>query len=445
MSESIHLVAPANGLRLAVGIDVARYGHHATLLKLDAQSGLIDEAAPKFRFEESRSGFNKLATALERLHQRYPQTTLNVRLDVAGQYGANLVHFLRALPLPLEISIGNPARNKSYREALLSAAKSDPAESYTMARFALVERPAPAQFPTSAMTDMRELAARLLAITRRQTHHANQLHNLLARVFPELVQLVANLRAPSILTLLKRYPTPQHLLRAQPQALAKLPHLKAESLVAILHAARNTVGSYCGPIAAALVQQLAGDLLADCREKRRTRKLLVDAYQVLPNPNHLDTIPSIGIVTAAAITAKVGDIQRFPSARKLVNYFGVFPERDKSGVHPDGTAKESKALHMSRRGNDLVRAYLYNCARTAARHHPGCKALYARHRRHGVNANVALGHVMAKLLRIAHAIWVSGKPYDAAKAEKAAQESEAAATKHAQRRQTKNAAGPKPN
>jgi hypothetical protein len=33
-------------------------------------------------------------------------------------------------------------------------------------------------------------------------------------------------------------------------------------------------------------------------------------------------------------------------------------------------------LHMSRKGNDLVRGYLWNAARAAIRHNPAVRALY---------------------------------------------------------------------
>jgi transposase len=43
----------------------------------------------------------------------------------------------------------------------------------------------------------------------------------------------------------------------------------------------------------------------------RLEKALVDAYRRLPDPNHLDSIPGIGDVTAAILTAFIRDIDRF--------------------------------------------------------------------------------------------------------------------------------------
>ena len=53
---------------------------------------------------------------------------------------------------------------------------------------------------------------------------------------------------------------------------------------------------------------------AGARQKR-LENLLVSAYRALPQANHLDTIPGIGAVTAAVLTAFILDIDRFADAR----------------------------------------------------------------------------------------------------------------------------------
>ena len=94
-------------------------------------------------------------------------------------------------------------------------------------------------------------------------------------------------------------------------------------------------------------------------------------------PNRLDTIPGIGEVTAAILTAFIADIDEVHSPGQLVNYFGVLPIEASSGVNRDGTPRGPKRYVMSRRGNDLVRRYLWMSALSAARHNPACRALKA--------------------------------------------------------------------
>jgi hypothetical protein len=68
---------------------------------------------------------------------------------------------------------------------------------------------------------------------------------------------------------------------------------------------------------------------------------------------------------------------------------------------------------MCPRGNDLVRRYLYMASLSAIQHNPAVQPLYLRVlAKHNGQAGIALGHVMAKLLRIALAVWKSGQPFD---------------------------------
>jgi hypothetical protein len=80
-------------------------------------------------------------------------------------------------------------------------------------------------------------------------------------------------------------------------------------------------------------------------------------------------------VTAAILTAFVADIDAVHTPGQLVNYFAVLPIEAQSGVDREGNPRGPKRYVMSRRGNDLVRRYLWMAALSAARHNPACRAL----------------------------------------------------------------------
>src|SRR6059058_4030410 len=67
---------------------------------------------------------------------------------------------------------------------------------------------------------------------------------------------------------------------------------------------------------------------------------------------------------------------------------------------------------MSRKGNDLVRSYLWNAARSAIQHNPAVRALYRRLRAKGKRGDVAMGHCMRKLLHLVYAVWKTDRPFD---------------------------------
>jgi hypothetical protein len=144
--------------RIGVGIDTARYGHRVSFLRPDRQP-----AAKPLTVLESRAGYQTLQERLEQLHQQHPQAHFHVRIDAAGQYAANLEHFLRQLKLPLTLSIGEPKRNKDYQKAHFPKRTTDDTESQAMARFAVVELPSATAAVSSDLTMLREVAGRLQA------------------------------------------------------------------------------------------------------------------------------------------------------------------------------------------------------------------------------------------------------------------------------------------
>lgn len=393
---------------LGVGIDTARYGHHVTFLLPDRQP-----AAPPVTIAESGTGYQQLQRQLEQLARKHPQAHFHVRIDAAGQYASNLERFLRGLDLPLTVSIGEPKRNKDYHQAIFPKRKADPTESHAMARYALVEQPPASEKIPEEISILREIAGRLQGAVKDTTQAINRLHNLLARVFPELALHAPNVGAGWVLKLLEKYPTPERITRAALSSLAKIPHLGTEKAKKIQAAARETVGSLHGNLTEELVRQAVLQVGRCQQAENRLEDLLLEAFHALPRSGHtqVETIPGIGPVTAAILTAKIVDMGRFATPEKLVGYFGVFPEEHSSGVDRDGRPL-TRRTHMSRKGNDLVRRYLFCAAKSAIPHNPAVRALYKRLRARATRRDVALGHCMRKLLHLVFAVWKSDKPFE---------------------------------
>src|SRR5271154_3681048 len=158
-------MSPSNSLdRIGVGIDTGRYGHRVSFLRPDRQP-----AAKPMTILESRAGYQALHERLEQLHQQHPQAHFHVRIDAAGQYAANLEHFLRSLPLPLTLSIGEPKRNKDSQKAPFPKRPTDDTESQAMARFAVVELPNATAAVPAALVLLNEVAGRLQAKVKQST------------------------------------------------------------------------------------------------------------------------------------------------------------------------------------------------------------------------------------------------------------------------------------
>ena len=394
---------------IGIGIDTARYGHRVTFLDESRQP-----AAPPLTIQETQQGYDRLADAVCQLQRKFPQATLRVRIDAAGHYAANLESFLRRLPLRLQISLGQPKQNKDYQQVHFPKRKSDDTDSQAVARFAVVEAPPASAATSPEILALREVASWLQSQATDCTRAVNQLHNLLARVFPELATLTKNIAGAGILRLLSKYPTPEHIARARLESLQRIPHVKPELAERLQQAARISVASLRGEVAAQLVQHHVQQLQLRLRAKHKLERLLQATFAKIPSSacRQVATITGIGPATAAALVAKIVDIDRFATPDKLVGYFGCFPEERSSGVDQAGRPLPSKSLRMSAKGNDLVRHYLWMAAKCASLHNPAIRALYRRQRAAGKRGDVALGHCLRKLLHLVYAVWKTDRPFD---------------------------------
>jgi hypothetical protein len=87
---------------------------------------------------------------------------------------------------------------------------------------------------------------------------------------------------------------------------------------------------------------------------------------------HLLTIPGVGLVTALAIVAVIGDVSRFHRPNQLVGYLGLDPRVRQSGDKPARTG------HISRQGQAHARSMLIEAAHSAVRARGPLRAFYER-------------------------------------------------------------------
>lgn len=121
----------------------------------------------------------------------------------------------------------------------------------------------------------------------------------------------------------------------------------------------------------------------------------------------LSSIPGIGVTTAAALVAFVGDINRFSSPEKLVAYIGLDCRVEQSGTSIHGKG------YITKRGNAYLRHMLFNAAFMARQKHPGLKAYFEKKRSEGKHYFSALCAVERKLIHLIYAVWKRGTPYEA--------------------------------
>ena len=127
--------------------------------------------------------------------------------------------------------------------------------------------------------------------------------------------------------------------------------------------------------------------------------------------DQLRTIPGIGVVTATALVASVGNVARFTSARQFASDLGLTPRED-------STALRRRLGGISKRGDSYLRMLLIHGARSVLWHTKRQEtvppdrlrewALQVERKR---GHNKAAAAVANKLARIVWAVWRHGNAY----------------------------------
>jgi transposase len=118
------------------------------------------------------------------------------------------------------------------------------------------------------------------------------------------------------------------------------------------------------------------------------------------------SIKGIGQTTAQAFVTLFGDFSSFECAKAFAKFLGLTPSEFSSGKSVRGRR------YITKKGNSKIRALLFNCARSAMKHNPTCKALYQRIIDKEKSGKIALTAVMHKLARIVFGVVKSGVDFD---------------------------------
>ena len=107
----------------------------------------------------------------------------------------------------------------------------------------------------------------------------------------------------------------------------------------------------------------------------------------------LEEIPGVGVLTATAVVAAMGDAQAFRSGREFAAWLGLAPRHSGTGGHV-------RILGISKRGDRYLRTLLIHGARSASTHTKAPSPWLSRllERRHRNVASVALANKNARTI-----------------------------------------------
>lgn len=161
------------------------------------------------------------------------------------------------------------------------------------------------------------------------------------------------------------------------------------------------------PALAEAAREIA-ELEARIREVERSLESMAEESELL---GRLRTVPGVGLLTATALVAFVGDVHRFPSGRHFASYLGLTPREASSGLR-------RRLGAISKRGDPYLRMLLIHGARSVLLHAKRRPAQeHDRLRTWALDRERASGHNKAavalanKIARIVWAVSRHEQPY----------------------------------
>lgn len=157
------------------------------------------------------------------------------------------------------------------------------------------------------------------------------------------------------------------------------------------------------------LQTVLEEIAALEAEAETVRTALTRLAEQMPDAQLLLTVPGVGVLTATALVAFVGDPWRFRSGRHFAAYLGLTPREYSTG-------QVRRLGPITKQGNTYMRMLLVHGARSALRagtvSHPDDLRTWARAVAARKGHNVAAVALANKLARVCWRVWRDQRPFE---------------------------------
>ena len=381
------------------GIDVAKRKHSGMVI--NDQSETVKQ---NFTFKNDRQGFDKLLLELEPYAEQ-----LLIALEATGHYWLSLYEVLTSAGY--QVVVLNPLQVHAYQRSGIRKRKNDRIDSFWIADFARISNPQATKQQATELLQLRDLSRFRFRLTENTGNCKRRILSILDRVFPEYEKLFSNVFLTSSRQLLAQAVTAQEFADFDLGELTALlssasrGRFGQEKAEAIQSAARQSIGVHFLADSVRVQMRCLLQLL-DLLEAQRQEVDLMIEQLMQQLPQHITSIPGIGLATGAAILGEIGDVNRFESSDKLVAYAGIDATVYQSGEF------EALETHMSKRGSPYLRQALWQAASMAVLYDPQLKVYYQRKKAEGKHHGTAIGAVCRKLVARIFIILKENRPYD---------------------------------
>lgn len=397
-----------NNQTLFVGIDVSKLKHDVAIINQRKQ--LVEKP---FVIKDDRAGYQKMLKRLRAAILQQHVQQCKIGLEATSDYWKNIYYFLKQQPDNFQLTVINPVQTHNWAKTELRRATTDPLDAKNIAMFMAEKNPLPSLSRAPILDMIKDIDRQHYALKKQLAVSKNRLRLELTKVAPELEKATSKLNAKRMLAVLNAFPTAADITNASVDHLKQVTYGKKDYALPtpfiekLKTLTEHSIAYKTGVGAGYVVQSLVRQIIDINQEIERLNQQIVQLYQhVKEHESILTTIPGIRRGTAIVLEAYIGDVNRFPNAKKIVAYFGLNPV-----VHQSGKSKRKSRLQ--KKGTPIVRQKLFMAVLGIVSYKKGpIYRFYQRLVDAGKPKLVAISAAMRKLLVIIYAMLKHQLPFD---------------------------------
>lgn len=316
-------------MKLLIGIDWSQ-DHHDVCIMNEAGAVIV-----RFEISHSPEGFAKLEKNINK-HDVPPANCL-IALETAHNL---LIDFLWSRGYTVFIVAPSVTRSSRGRYGS-SGAHTDADDAFLLADLLRTDRSrfAPWKPDGLLVIQMKAKLSMVDSLTKSITRHSNQLHALLLRFYPQVLETFNNLQTQICLQFIITYPTPygaRAISYEQFDAFCHVHHYTHPKLIPELYARLSRPSLKPDPTIVLALQDEAGFLarlvLNLVQQKARTIREVNKILETHPDAPIFDSLPGAGDLLAPKLLVMFGDHRdRFPCPGAIQSLAGTCPVTDQSG------------------------------------------------------------------------------------------------------------------
>lgn len=349
-------------------------------------------------------------------------------MESTGHYHKILFYSLSNLGY--EVSATNPIQTNSIKNVGIRKVKNDKVDARKIALLYRLGEISFTKIPDAKLDCLKSLCRQYYNLSDELTAYKNRLTAVVDQLMLNFNHVFKDNCSLTALAVLERYPSPRHILEANPEELISLiqktsrKSLKwaTDKYELLCSKARDFEPLSIDSVANLTMLKINITMIRTLSHSLKStidaihQLLKEDVYQntpvMAPIIEILCTIPGIGVLTAATILSEVRDFSLFSKPDKLTAFFGIDPSVNQSGNF-EGTRNK-----MSKRGSKLLRRVLFTVAlanigkkSNGKLSNPVLHEFYEK-KCMSKPKMVAIGAVMHKLVYIIFAVLRDRKPFE---------------------------------